>query len=33
MIEQPPKYIAVTKSVSEVPAPESLEEIRIAKVI
>ena len=28
MIEQPPKYIAVTKSVSEVPAPESLEEIR-----
>lgn len=28
MIEQPPKYIAVTKSVSEVLAPESLEGIR-----
>lgn len=28
MIEQPPKYIAATKSVSEVFTPESMEEIR-----
>lgn len=28
MIEQPPKYIAATKSVSEVFPPESMEEIR-----
>lgn len=28
MIEQPPKYIAATKSVSEILAPESLERIR-----